>query len=132
MYYRRVAAQKADEVELGQSLLILYRMLDEHYGIAQILIDEYDTPIQQGYTAGFYEQSVSFMRNFFFGGLNNLKINSIMDRKYSDYFGCTSDEVKALRKAFTTVLYLACVQLWIIAMRSHPTARRETEDLTSA
>lgn len=122
-YYRRVAAQKADEVELGQSLLILSRMLDEHYGIAPvIIIDEYDTPIQQGYTEGFYEQSVSFMRNFFsgglkdnahlsygfmtgilriakesiFSGLNNLKINSIMDQKYSEYFGFTSDEVKAL------------------------------------
>ena len=122
-YYRKVAAQKADEVELGQSLLILSRMLDEHYGIAPvIIIDEYDTPIQQGYTAGFYEQSVSFMRNFFsgglkdnahlsygfmtgilrvakesiFSGLNNLKINSIMDQKYSEYFGFTPDEVKAL------------------------------------
>lgn len=122
-YYRKVAAQTADEIELGQSLLILSRMLDEHYGIAPvIIIDEYDTPIQQGYTAGFYEQSVSFMRNFFsgglkdnthlsygfmtgilrvakesiFSGLNNLKINSIMDQKYSEYFGFTSDEVKAL------------------------------------
>ena len=122
-YYRKIAAQKADEVELGQSLLILSRMLDEHYGIAPvIIIDEYDTPIQQGYTVGFYEQSVSFMRNFFsgglkdnmhlsygfmtgilrvakesiFSGLNNLKINSIMDQKYSEYFGFTSDEVKAL------------------------------------
>lgn len=122
-YYQKVAAQKADEVELGQSLLILSRMLDEHYGIAPvIIIDEYDTPIQQGYTVGFYDQSVSFMRNFFsgglkdnthlsygfmtgilrvakesiFSGLNNLKINSIMDQKYSEYFGFTSDEVKTL------------------------------------
>ena len=122
-YYRKVAAQKTDEVELSQSLLILSRMLDEHYGIAPIIIiDEYDTPIQQGYTAGFYEQSVAFMRNFFsgglkdnthlsygfmtgirrvakesiFSGLNNLKINSSIDQKYSEYFGFTCDEVKAL------------------------------------
>jgi hypothetical protein len=122
-YYQKVAAQKADEVELGQSLLILSRMLDEHYGIAPIIIiDEYDTPIQQGYTVGFYEQSVLFMRNFFsgglkdnphlsygfmtgilrvakesiFSGLNNLKINSVMDQKYSEYFGFTSDEVEEM------------------------------------
>lgn len=122
-YYRKVAAQKADEIEMGQSLLVLSRMLHEHYGIAPIIIiDEYDTPIQQGYTAGFYEQAVGFMRNFFsgglkdnahltygfmtgilrvakesiFSGLNNLKINSIMDQKYSEYFGFTVDEVKAL------------------------------------
>ena len=122
-YYQKVAAQKADEVELAQSLLVLSRMLDQHYGIAPIIIiDEYDTPIQQGYTAGFYEQSVSFMRIFFsgglkdnihlsygfmtgilrvtkesiFSGLNNLKINSVMDQKYSEYFGFTSDEVRAM------------------------------------
>lgn len=122
-YYRSVAAQKADEVELGQSLLILSRMLHEHHGTAPvIIIDEYDTPIQQGYMADFYEQAVAFMRNFFsgglkdnqhlsygfmtgilrvakesiFSGLNNLKINSIMDQKYSEYFGFTSEEVKML------------------------------------
>lgn len=122
-YLQKVAGQKADEVELSQSLLILSRALDEHYGVAPvIIIDEYDTPIQQGYTAGFYDQAVSFMRNFFsgglkdnihlsygfmtgilrvakesiFSGLNNLKINSIMDQKYSEYFGFTAEEVRAL------------------------------------
>lgn len=122
-YLQKAAGQKADEVELSQSLLILSRALDEHYGVAPvIIIDEYDTPIQQGYTAGFYDQAVSFMRNFFsgglkdnmhlsygfmtgilrvakesiFSGLNNLKINSIMDQKYSEYFGFTAEEVRAL------------------------------------
>lgn len=122
-YLQKVAGQKADEVELSQSLLILSRALDEHHGVAPvIIIDEYDTPIQQGYTAGFYDQAVSFMRNFFsgglkdnihlsygfmtgilrvakesiFSGLNNLKINSIMDQKYSEYFGFTAEEVRAL------------------------------------
>ena len=122
-YLQKVAGQKADEVELSQSLLILSRALDEHYSKAPvIIIDEYDTPIQQGYTAGFYEKAVSFMRNFFsgglkdnthlsygfmtgilrvakesiFSGLNNLKINSVMDQKYSEYFGFTAEEVRAL------------------------------------
>ena len=122
-YYQKVAAQKANEVELAQGLLVLSRMLDEHYGTAPIIIiDEYDTPIQQGYTAGFYDQAVLFMRNFFsgglkdnthlaygfmtgilrvakesiFSGLNNVKINSIMDQKYSEYFGFTEDEVKEM------------------------------------
>lgn len=122
-YYQKVAGQKASEVELAQGLLVLSRMLDEHYGTAPIIIiDEYDTPIQQGYTAGFYEQAVLFMRNFFsgglkdnthlaygfmtgilrvakesiFSGLNNLKINSVMDQKYSEYFGFTADEVKEM------------------------------------
>lgn len=33
---------------------------------------------------------------FIFSGLNNLKINSVMDRKYSEYFGFTADEVKEM------------------------------------
>lgn len=122
-YFQKVAGQNAREVELAQGLLVLSRMLDEHYGIAPvIIIDEYDTPIQQGYTAGFYDQAVLFMCNFFsgglkdnthlsygfmtgilrvakesiFSGLNNLKINSILDQKYSEYFGFTADEVKEM------------------------------------
>ena len=84
-----------------------------------IIIDEYDTPIQQGYLHGFYDQVVSFMRNFFsggfkdnrhlafgfltgilrvaresiFSGLNNLVVNSVLDKKYSEYFGFTRAEV---------------------------------------
>lgn len=122
-YFQKVAAKKADEVELAQGLLILSRMLHEHYSVAPIIIiDEYDTPIQQGYTVGFYDQAVMFMRNFFsgglkdnshlsygfmtgilrvakesiFSGLNNLKINSVIDQKYSEYFGFTAEEVKEM------------------------------------
>ena len=96
-------------------------MLHKHYKEAAIIIiDEYDTPIQQGYMKGFYEPLVSFMRNFFsaglkdnrhlaygfltgilrvakesiFSGLNNLSIRSVLDNKYSAYFGFTSDEVR--------------------------------------
>ena len=83
------------------------------------LIDEYDTPIQQGHVSGFYDTIIGFMRNLFagglkdnphlsygfltgvlrvakesiFSGLNNLKINSILDERYSEYFGFTSSEV---------------------------------------
>lgn len=120
-YYEKIINQQASEVDLMQALLVLSRMLDVHYGVPPvIIIDEYDTPIQQGYSAGFYDNVVLFMRNFFsgglkdnvhlsfgfmtgilrvakesiFSGLNNLKINSIMDNKYSEYFGFTQDEVK--------------------------------------
>ena len=81
-----------------------------------IIIDEYDTPIQQGHTCGFYEDVIRFIRNLFsgglkdnphlsygfltgilrvaqesiFSGLNNLKINSILDSRYSTYFGLSS------------------------------------------
>ena len=113
----------ATEVELSNALLNLSQMLHKHHGIAPIIIiDEYDTPIQQGYSCGFYDQVILFMRNLFsgglkdnkhlsygfltgilrvakesiFSGLNNLKINSILDEKYSEYFGFTKEEVREM------------------------------------
>ena len=78
--------------------------------------DEYDTPIQQGYQKDYYDKVIRFMRNLFsggfkdnqhlsfgfltgilrvakesiFSGMNNLSINSVLDNKYSAYFGFTS------------------------------------------
>ena len=122
-YFHKVAGQKADEVELSASLKNLSAMLDKHYGIPPVIIvDEYDTPIQQGHSAGFYNEVVLFMRNFFsgglkdnkhlafgfmtgilriakesiFSGLNNLVIDSVTDHKYSTYFGFTREEVREM------------------------------------
>ena len=126
-YAYKVMKREADVSELASSLLMLSKMLHEHYGVAPIIIiDEYDTPIQQGYVSGFYEEVILFMRNLFsgglkdnhhlsfgfltgilhvakesiFSGLNNLKINSILDNKYSEYFGFTSDEVREMAKYY--------------------------------
>lgn len=125
--YEDLAEGKVSEVELSSALLDLSSMLHQHYGIAPIIIiDEYDTPIQQGYNCSFYEEIVSFMRNFFsgglkdnphltfgfligilrvakesiFSGLNNLKTYSILDDDYSDYFGFTTEEVKELLRYY--------------------------------
>lgn len=122
-YFNKVLEKCATEVELTGALRELSQMLHEHYGIApMIIIDEYDTPIQQGHMYGFYDKVVLFMRNLFsgglkdnrhlsygfmtgilrvakesiFSGLNNLKVNSILDRRYSEYFGFTSDEIKEM------------------------------------
>ncbi len=121
--YQRIVSGQADEGEYSLSLKHLSFMLHEHYGVAPIIIiDEYDTPIQQGHTKDFYDKIIGFMRNFFsgglkdndhlsfgfltgilrvaresiFSGLNNLKINSILDDKYSQYFGFTAAEVQKM------------------------------------
>lgn len=121
--YDQLASGKISEVGLTASLKDLSRMLQKHYGCpAIIIIDEYDTPIQQGHSCNFYDEIVGFMRNFFsgglkdnpnlaygfltgilrvakesiFSGLNNLKTNSILDDPFSEYFGFTPDEVKEL------------------------------------
>ena len=120
-YFRRIMERSASGVELSGAFLTLTKMLHEHHKVAPIIIiDEYDTPIQQGHMRGFYEQVILFMRNLFsggfkdnrhlsfgfltgilrvakesiFSGLNNLTINSVLDNKYSEYFGFTPNEVK--------------------------------------
>ena len=120
---RNLVSGDCSAVELAGALATLSLTLHEHHGIAPIIIiDEYDTPIQQGHVRGFYDDVVGFMRNLFsgglkdnqhlsygfltgilrvakesiFSGLNNLKINSILDKKYSAYFGLTTEEIKEM------------------------------------
>ena len=122
-YYVKVTKKEASPTELSWAFLTLSKMLHEHHKIPPIIIiDEYDIPIQQGHLNGFYDQVILFMRNLFsgglkdnrhlsygfltgilrvakesiFSGLNNLKINSILDDKYSQYFGFTAEEVKQM------------------------------------
>ena len=122
-YFSKILSGTANEVELASSLEKLSKMLTIHHGIAPIIIiDEYDTPIQEGHSRDFYNEIVGFMRNFFsgafkdnkylsygfltgifriaqesmFSGLNNLIVNSVMDEDYSHYFGFTENEVHAM------------------------------------
>lgn len=119
--YHRFASEDMNEVDCQMGLQLLSLLLHKHYGKeCVIIIDEYDTPIQQGHLCDFYNEIVNFMRNFFSGGLkdnphlafgfltgilrvakesifsgmNNLKTNSILDTNYSSYFGFTNDEIK--------------------------------------
>ena len=119
-FFHKVISGQDSGNEFMLSLMMLTKMLHEYHGTEPIvIIDEYDTPIQQGYSCGFYDDVVLFIRNLFsgvfkdnkhlkygfltgilrlakesiFSGLNNLKINSILDDKYSEYFGFTEEEV---------------------------------------
>ena len=70
--FRCVMERAASDVELSSALLTLTRMLHEHYKVAPIIIiDEYDTPIQQGHTRDFFYYFILFMRNLFSGGLKD-------------------------------------------------------------
>lgn len=122
-FYDKMVSEKFSAVDLERSLLYLSEMLKKHHGEgAVIIIDEYDTPIQSGHTSGFYDDVIAFMRNLLsgcfkdnkslafgfltgilrvakesiFSGLNNLTINSVLDNKYSEYFGFTANEVKEM------------------------------------
>lgn len=64
--FEKIVSGSCNEVDLAFSLSKLSQMLDDYYGIAPIIIiDEYDTPIQNGFMNGYYNQVVSFMRNLF-------------------------------------------------------------------
>lgn len=125
--YHLLAGDNGDEVDCQMGLQLLSLLLHKHYGReCIIIIDEYDTPIQQGHTCNFYPEIVNFMRNFFSGGLkdnphlafgfltgilrvakesifsgmNNLKTYSILDDGYSSYFGFTEKEVKDMLRYY--------------------------------
>ena len=125
--YHLLAGDNGDEVDCQMGLQLLSLLLHKHYGMeCIIIIDEYDTPIQQGHTCNFYPEIVNFMRNFFSGGLkdnphlafgfltgilrvakesifsgmNNLKTYSILDDGYSSYFGFTEKEVKDMLRYY--------------------------------
>ena len=112
-----------DDAVLEGSLRILCFLLEKHFGQkAVLLIDEYDVPLQKAFDQGYYDSMVNLIRNFLgqalktnpslqfavltgclriskesiFTGLNNLRVLSIADVQFDEYFGFTDQEVKAI------------------------------------
>lgn len=106
---------------LCSSLKIMSELLEKHHGCKVIiLIDEYDVPLAKAFERGYYDQMVILIRNMFeyalktndslkfavltgcmriskesiFTGLNNLKVLSVADVQFDEYFGFTDQEVK--------------------------------------
>lgn len=129
-YFTRIIDGSATEVDLASALENLSKMLTEHHEKAPIIIiDEYDTPIQEGYAKDFYDEIIGFMRNFFsgafkdnknlsygfltgilriaqesiFSGLNNLTVNSVLDEEYDSFFGFTYPEVHQMMEYYGVV-----------------------------
>lgn len=126
-YLLKLQADQLNEVEYTRALLNLSRMLEKHHQSKVIvLVDEYDVPIQQGHSRKFYNEVIDFMRNLLsgglkdnsslalgvltgilrvskenlFSGLNNIVVNTVLDEKYSEYFGFTEDEVKRMAEYY--------------------------------
>ena len=118
--------EMADNIA-AMSLNMLSRLLMRHYGKKVIiLLDEYDTPMQEAYVNGYWDEVVSFMRNLFhstfktnpylnraimtgitrvskesiFSDLNNLAVVTTTSNKYADSFGFTQEEVSEALKEF--------------------------------
>ena len=127
------------EQVLFKSLKTLSRLLKKHYGQKTvILIDEYDVPLANSYTYGYYDQMILLLRNLFhqalktnenlemavltgcmriskesiFTGLNNLKVRSIMDEEFDEYFGFTDTEVLELMDYYGYTEYYSAAKDW--------------------
>ncbi len=121
--YELIMSGKAERDTYGEALKFLSVCLERYSGRKTIiLIDEYDVPLENAYTRGFYDEMVQFIRTLFssvlktnsslefavitgclriskesiFTGLNNLEVISILDKNYDGYFGFTDEEVQMI------------------------------------
>ena len=112
--------KKDEKCSMDEALYVLSEYLTRYYGKKVILlIDEYDTPLIYAYENGYYDEAINFFRTLYgmalkgnkylekavltgilrvvkegiFSDLNNLIVYTVLDRKYSDYFGLTEEEV---------------------------------------
>ena len=123
----RILTGEYDDQDIRDSLQMLCTLLEKHYGQKPILlIDEYDVPLDKAYYHGYYPQMIDLIRAMFqaalktnsslffavltgclrvskesiFTGLNNLKVCSISDVKFDEFFGFTDEEVRATLSAY--------------------------------
>ena len=137
--YRALLDKDMDEATLFLSLKTLSELLEKHYDSKVILlIDEYDVPLAKAFENGYYDQMVFLIRNLLeqvlktnnslkfavmtgcmriskesiFTGLNNLKVLSITDERYDEYFGFTDTEVKEMLKYYKIKDYYEDIKSW--------------------
>ena len=139
LQFKKLLLGEANIVELQNSIKFLSKILTQYYNTKTvILLDEYDTPIISAYENGYYEEAISFFRTFYsaalkdneylqigimtgilrvakegiFSGLNNLTVYSILDEKYSSYFGLTEEEVEQALKYYHMEYNIQEVKEW--------------------
>ena len=130
---------KKENGEYANSLKNLTSFLYKYYKKEVILlIDEYDIPLITAHKYGYYNEIINFYKIFLgealktnqylkmgvltgiirviktgiFSDLNNLKVYSILEKKYSEFFGFTEEEVKKALQYFNIEEELANVKYW--------------------
>ena len=136
---KRVLAREDSPSEIAASLKMLCGLLEKHYGQkAILLIDEYDVPLDKAFYHGYYAQMIDIIRAMFgaalktndslfmavltgclrvskesiFTGLNNLKVHSISDEKFDEYFGFTDAEVRKMLEYYGLESHYSDVRKW--------------------
>ncbi|PCH55982.1 MAG: AAA family ATPase, partial [Legionellales bacterium] len=134
-FIKRKSSQEMLENSLQYLNLFLYNHFKQY---AIILIDEYDSPIQEAYLNGYYDEFIKFMHGFFgaglkdnswfkkailtgitrvskeslFSGVNNLKIYTLLSDKYSSYFGFTENDVTSMIKHTQIDIPMPDIKVW--------------------
>ncbi len=135
----RLLDHEMSEADVMSSVRTLSAVLNQYYGQKVIiLIDEYDVPLAKAFDRGYYDQMVVLMRNLFeqalktndnlyfavltgcmriskesiFTGLNNLKVLSVSDVRFDEYFGFTESEVRAMLDDYGLLAYLDRMKEW--------------------
>ena len=127
------------ESVLCSSLRILSELLEKHHGQKVILlIDEYDVPLAKAFELGYYNSMTLLIRNLFenalktndslkfavltgcmriskesiFTGLNNLKVLSVADVQFDEYFGFTDRDVKNILEYYELSEHYDEIKMW--------------------
>ena len=130
---------RKNDMDLNTSIELLSEYLFEYYGERVIiLIDEYDAPIINAFDKGYYNEAINFFQVFYssalktndslkygiltgitriikegiFSGLNNLKVDTILNKKYSEYFGLLENEVIKMLDYFEMKYKIEEVKEW--------------------
>ncbi|MEY8414075.1 AAA family ATPase [Lachnospiraceae bacterium 62-26] len=137
--YRKLLDDNMSEAVFCNSLRVLSELLEKHHGTKVILlIDEYDVPLAKAHEKGYYDQMIALIRSLLgealktnnslklavltgclriskesiFTGLNNLKVLTIADERFDEYFGFTDKEVKDLLEYYSVTDHYEEVKRW--------------------
>ena len=137
--FDKIWEMRDSEESFKTSLLDLSNYLNKYYGEKVIiLIDEYDAPIINAFDKGYYNETINFFQTFYssalktnnslkygiltgitriikegiFSGLNNLKVDTILNKKYSEYFGLLESEVIEMLDYFGMKYKIEEVKEW--------------------
>ncbi len=137
--YRKLLDDNMSEAVFCDSLRVLSELLEKHHGTKVILlIDEYDVPLAKAHANGYYDQMVSLIRGLLgealktnnslklavltgclriskesiFTGLNNLKVLTVADERFDEYFGFADKEVKDLLAYYGVMDHYESVKRW--------------------
>ena len=138
-YFNSIINRKSNSVDLQKSLKNLTTWLNRyHKKPALVLIDEYDAPIQYAFDYGYYDEAITFMRNYLsavlksnpdldfailtgvlriakesiFSSLNNLEVASVASGRYQNVMGFDDDEIKQITVDFHCPDKLPEIKKW--------------------